>query len=119
MSSVKELGGAELVAEAIEIYDHRDQLLKTCEECGELIQAIVKYLLVTSPNFHPNTGDYDPEECRKNILTETIQVELMLDQVEAIMQGSEEEWRLRRLSVLQFFREKVARDRTSPRRRDP
>ena len=118
MSSVKELGGAELVAEAIELYDHRDQLLKTCEECGELIQAIVKYLLVTSPNFHPNTGDYDPEECRKNILIESIQVELMLDQVEAILPGAEE-WRLRRLSVLEYFRVKVARDRTSPRRRDP
>jgi NTP pyrophosphatase (non-canonical NTP hydrolase) len=57
---------------ALQSFGVRSQLLKTMEECGELTQAIAKYLQ------YPDTTDME------HILEETVDVMIMVSQVSRI-----------------------------------
>lgn len=63
-------------------FGDRPQVIKTIEECGELIQALCKWLIATSPDLVAN--DYDPEACVKDIVAEAVQVDVMLSQLRCI-----------------------------------
>lgn len=68
---------------ATELYGDRCQLIKTMEECGELVQAIAQHLLATHPDRHPNT-DYDPAQTALRVISESVDVEIMIGQLKAI-----------------------------------
>lgn len=62
----------EVCDNALRSFGVRSQLLKTMEECGELTQAICKYLQ------HPDTTDTE------NLLEETVDVMIMISQISRI-----------------------------------
>lgn len=64
------------------LYGDRPQMIKTMEECGELIQAVCKYLISVDPELVAN--DYDPEACKLELITEAVQVEIMIKQLRYI-----------------------------------
>jgi len=64
-------------------YGDRPQMIKTMEACGELIPALCKYLIETSPDIVANK--YDPDTCRENIIREAVQVEIMINQLRFVI----------------------------------
>lgn len=78
---------------ATELWGDRLQLIKTMEECGELIQAISKYLITTSELVKAPENDYDITKCKINIVEEVCDVDIMLEQVRCII-GKDESLKL-------------------------
>jgi len=68
---------------ATELYGNGPQIIKSSEECGELVQAVAKYLLATHPERHPHT-DYDPHEMALDVIRESVQVQIMIDQLKVV-----------------------------------
>lgn len=89
----------EVFKRAIERYGINDQTQVACEECSELIKALIKYHRVTKYQ------DYDKrkvQRCLNNIIEEIADVGIMLDQIK-LMYGIAEK------DVNAIREEKVAR----------
>ena len=79
----------ELLEKAIERFGREAQMVKCCEECGELVQAVCKWI--------GGTGD---EEA---VIEEMVDVEIMLEQVRMILgvdPDVEAQWRALKLMRL-------------------
>lgn len=70
--------------EAVNTFGEHYQLIHAMEECGELIQAIGKYL---RPDVR-NTDVRNTDEIRDHIVEEVSDVRIMCDQIEYIFDSS-------------------------------
>ena len=81
----------------VNFYSNKSQILKAAEECGELIQALCKYLISIDPEF----GDQNLNSavCRRHVLAEAVQVEIMIKQLRHIFDNPKEWARVERFEV--------------------
>lgn len=81
-------------------YDKQSQLL--VEECSELIQAVCKY------NRYKNTKRR--MKCLENLVEEVTDVEIMLEQIKAMLNISEEHTRAWKATKVRRTQERISKE---------